>query len=88
MQLDVSLVHLETYCAASAMHIPYRYSSWRSTDRTPSTDISTISTAHGGGANSGAGSRFSLFSIGTAGDWSIMFGVAVVGGLVGAVAVL
>ncbi|BGP03910.1 hypothetical protein NBRC10513v2_007651 [Rhodotorula toruloides] len=50
--------------------------------------ISTVSSAQGGRANSGAGSRFSSIPIGTSGDWGIMFGAAIVGGLVGAVAVL
>ncbi|KAK4331068.1 hypothetical protein RTBOTA2_006537 [Rhodotorula toruloides] len=51
-------------------------------------NISTVSSAQGGRANSGAGSRFSSIPIGTSGDWGIMFGAAIVGGLVGAVAVL
>ncbi|BGP28017.1 hypothetical protein Rt10032_c14g5354 [Rhodotorula toruloides] len=50
--------------------------------------ISTVSSAQGGRANSGAGPRFSSFSTGTTGDWGIMVGAAIVGGLVGAVAVL
>ncbi|BGP35794.1 hypothetical protein JCM10296v2_007646 [Rhodotorula toruloides] len=50
--------------------------------------ISTVSSAQGGRANSGAGSRFSFIPIGTSGDWGIMVGAAIVGGLVGAVAVL
>ncbi|BGO96069.1 hypothetical protein NBRC10512_006013 [Rhodotorula toruloides] len=50
--------------------------------------ISTVSSGQGGRAISGAGSRFSSFPIGTTGDWGIMFGAAVIGGLVGAVAVL
>ncbi|BGP20648.1 hypothetical protein JCM10213_007184 [Rhodosporidiobolus nylandii] len=49
--------------------------------------ITSVSSATG---RSGAGSRFSssFLPFGTAGDWGIMAGVAVVGGMVGAVAVL
>ncbi|GAA5884075.1 hypothetical protein JCM6882_002127 [Rhodosporidiobolus microsporus] len=52
------------------------------------------STASGSGSGAtrlpgnGASSRYSSLSLGTAGDWGIMAGVAIVGGLVGAVAVL
>ncbi|GAA5836392.1 hypothetical protein JCM11251_001480 [Rhodosporidiobolus azoricus] len=55
------------------------------------TTASGAGSGSGGGGRApgnGASSRFSSFGFGTAGDWGIMAGVAVVGGLVGAVAVL